>query len=115
MSTKRRRRIKTTRRMSARSVAGSLRRRGLMSGRKVRSAIRRRRKNPFEKKFDLKRGDKIVITMDGERFLGKVLTAEHYGARDGWFIEIDKDRGGYGYWKQGSDGGTVEKLKGGGR
>lgn len=64
----------------------------------------------FYKAFELAPGDRIAITTGGDRFVGVVLTAEHWGARDGWFIEIDKDFGGYGYWKQGCDGGVVEKL-----
>jgi hypothetical protein len=64
----------------------------------------------FPKEFDLVAGDEIVIHSGGREYRGKVLTAYHYGVHDGWYIEINKNHGGYGYWKQGPDGGSVEKV-----
>jgi len=76
----------------------------------------------FIKEFELVPGDRIRLTLPASEPFpagwakGTVLTAKHYGERDGWFIELEKDevspgwQRGYGYWKQGVDGGTVEKL-----
>ena len=76
----------------------------------------------FIKEFELVPGDRVRLTMPASEPFpagwaeGKVLTAKHYGERDGWYIELEKDKvspgwqKGYGYWKQGVDRGTVEKL-----
>lgn len=77
----------------------------------------------FVKTFDLKTDDKIRLTLpDGYQVAGKVISADHWGNRDGWYIEIRKDllteknrasnfiQSDYGYWKEGCDGGRVEKL-----
>lgn len=75
--------------------------------------------NNFTKDFELKPGDHIALYAQGLKFTGKVLTAHHYGKRDGWYIEFthtsspyfNRDIAGhYGYWKQAQDGGRVEKL-----
>jgi hypothetical protein len=63
----------------------------------------------MESKLVIKTGDKVTIMAQGMIITGIVLTAHYYGERDGWFIEINQDNYGYRYWKQGSDGGTVEK------
>jgi hypothetical protein len=60
----------------------------------------------FVKHFDLKNGDRVRI--NGREF--NVKTAIHYGKTDGWYIETFRDDGTYGYWKQGIDGGTIEKV-----
>lgn len=77
----------------------------------------------FKKEFELIPGDKIRITIPtasgsfpagwGE---GSVISAKFYGENEGWYIELDKHnvspgwQTGYGYWKQGDDGGYVEKI-----
>lgn len=77
----------------------------------------------FKKEFELVPGDKIRITIPtasdpfpagwGE---GSVISAKFYGEDEGWYIELDKYnvspgwQTGYGYWKQGYDGGYVEKI-----
>ena len=77
-------------------------------------------KKNFTKDFDLVKGDKIKVTAQGCEIFGTVLTAYFWGKKDGWYIEymIDEQAsfrpsrfsGNYGYWKQGCDGGTVEKI-----
>lgn len=64
----------------------------------------------------IKKGDHIAIHRDKNNYYrpnstpleGKVLSANHYGINDGWFIECTNPDGtGYYYWKQGSDGGML--------
>ncbi|HUV52284.1 MAG TPA: hypothetical protein VMW64_04330 [Dehalococcoidia bacterium] len=77
----------------------------------------------FKKEFDLAKGDRVKITIPTASGSfpagwseGTVISANFYGERDGWYIESDKDKvslgwdTGYGYWKQGMDGGYVEKI-----
>ena len=64
----------------------------------------------FPKEFELRSGDNIEIRSGGRSYFGKVITAQWWDVHTGWYIEIAKDHGGYGYWKQGCDGGTVRKL-----
>jgi len=71
--------------------------------------------------MDIKKGDRVRITMPAQEpwpagwSEGTVLSAKHY-EDSGWLIELEKDKVspgwdlGYGYWKQGQDGGTIEKL-----
>lgn len=77
----------------------------------------------YTKDFDLYPGDRIRVTMPAQYPFpagwaeGKVIDAYFYGEDNGWYIEFEKDdvsygwQTGYGYWKQGVDGGTVEKLE----
>lgn len=75
----------------------------------------------YTKDFNIVPGDRVRITVgardpwpagSGE---GIVASAVFYDT-DGWLIEWDKDtvsegwQTGYGYWKQGQDGGTVEMI-----
>lgn len=63
----------------------------------------------------LKRDDKIAIKRDVNNYYrpnsrmleGTVISANYYGTTDGWFIELNTEEFGYGYWKQGSDGGEL--------
>ena len=77
----------------------------------------------------IKKGDRVRITVQGGRGVygagwgeGIVLSAANNEWNPdkpaNWYIELDKDKcggrnweTGYGYWKQGCDGGTVELLK----
>ena len=75
----------------------------------------------YTKDFDLLPGDRVRITMPAQGSFpagwseGEVITANWYW-NGGWYIESEKDnvsygwQTGYGYWKQDTDGGTVEKL-----
>jgi len=77
----------------------------------------------FKKEFDLVPEDKIRITIPTASGSfpagwseGRVISAKFYGEDDGWYIELDNYKvspgwqAGYGYWKQGYDGGYVEKI-----
>lgn len=55
--------------------------------------------------------DEIVFKWQGIEVKGKVLSADHYGD-DGWYIEFNKTTDGYGYWKQGPDGGKLIGVNG---
>ena len=79
----------------------------------------------YKKVFDLAPGDRVKIMIPGrDPFTrgwgeGIVITAKFWGPEDGWYIEYNKDEVdpesnwelGYGYWKQGVDGGFVAKRK----
>ena len=56
-------------------------------------------------------GDRISIMCSAWEYTGTVLSAYHY-EREGWFIEIEKDGNGYGYWKQYIDTGFITELNG---
>jgi len=67
----------------------------------------------------IEKGSRVRITLpNGQWGEGLVLTATNWNGGntrpDNWYIELEKDKGnsgtGYGYWKQGPDGGTVELL-----
>ncbi len=68
----------------------------------------RSRRDPS--KLDIGKGDKVRIRSQGHTVTGTVKTASNWGGRDGWYIELHDENGRYHYWKQGPDGGTVEKL-----
>lgn len=66
-------------------------------------------------KLVLRKGDKIVVTKDGEEHAGTVITAQNYGwtpESPDWYIEFRCEDHGYHYWKQSLDGGTVVKVGG---
>ena len=62
----------------------------------------------------LRKGDKIRITIGIKTYEGVVRTAVNYtniGSNVScWYIEMDSPEYGYMYWKQDQDGGTVRKL-----
>jgi len=74
----------------------------------------------YSKDIYLEKGDKVRITIPSGDWpgwaIGTVITASWYEDA-GWLIEFDKTEVspgwqlGYGYYKQGDDGGTVEKLE----
>lgn len=54
-----------------------------------------------------------VTLPSGRVLIGKVISSEFYGDRDGWYIEFRNSHGvgngmNYAYWKQGKDGGSVQ-------
>jgi len=71
----------------------------------------------------MRAGDRVRIEMPAVGYgfgaggaEGTVLSADHWG-KNGWYIELEKDKAwgrgwqkGYGYWKQGEDGGTVTRM-----
>lgn len=65
--------------------------------------------------------DKIAVMVQGITVRGTVYSADWYGVRDGWYIEITNAEfenrplnftGNYSYWKQGNDGGRIIELNG---
>jgi hypothetical protein len=59
-------------------------------------------------------GSKITIESQGSRVSGTVLTAwnaANRGDPENWYIELIRDDGGYGYWKQLIDGGRIVSVK----
>lgn len=57
----------------------------------------------------IQKGDTIKIKSQGTTAEGTVLSADYYGERDGWYIELEAP---YRYWKQGFDGGYVVEVNG---
>jgi hypothetical protein len=62
----------------------------------------------------IEKGSIVVIKAQGITVTGKVLTADNWGDRDGWYIEMTEANvpGGYSYWKQGQDGGKLVSVNG---
>lgn len=60
------------------------------------------------------KGTPVVIKAQGLTVRGEVISAEHYGSGDGWYIELGNANvpGGYSYWKQGQDGGELVEVDG---
>lgn len=60
------------------------------------------------------KGERVAITCAGRRVVGVVLSAWNEarpGSGPNWYVEITRESdGGYGYWKQRIDGGTIEVL-----
>lgn len=77
-----------------------------------RTADRIRREQP---KVEIGRGDFVEIKIPTGHsagvYQGTVLAANYWSDHDGWYIEFDRPNAGYGYWKQGPDGGTVTVLR----
>lgn len=75
----------------------------------------------YTKTFELSPKDRIRIAVNNYTVEGEVISANFYD-RDGWYVEINKDlsternrplhlsASNYGYWKQGQDGGKIEKI-----
>lgn len=60
----------------------------------------------------IKRDDTVVIQWNGIKIEATVLTANHWGKQDGWYIEMVDKNGVYRYWKQNQDGGElIEHIK----
>ncbi len=69
----------------------------------------------YERQIErINKDDQVEIAAQGIIVRGTVLTAQWYGERDGWYIEMDHANvpGGYSYWKQGYDGGRINKVNG---
>jgi hypothetical protein len=54
-------------------------------------------------------GDTITIHSQNRHRTGIINSISHYGTDDGWYIEMTCYDGSC-YWKQGIDGGYVEKI-----
>jgi hypothetical protein len=65
-------------------------------------------------KMKITKGDTVVIQAQGIKVKGEVLSADNWGGKDGWYIELTKANvpGGYSYWKQGQDGGKLIEVRG---
>ncbi len=59
-------------------------------------------------------GDEIIVAAQSIKVKGTVLTVDHYGAEDGWYIQMSPATvpGNFSYWKQGIDGGNVIAVNG---
>lgn len=56
-------------------------------------------------------GDLVRIKCEGRSYTGTVTFADDCGGELGWTVQfLHADGRGPGYWKQGPDGGTIEKL-----
>jgi hypothetical protein len=62
----------------------------------------------------VKVGDRITVQAQGIAVTGTVVTADHYGEEDGWYIQMTDANvpGGFSYWKQGFDGGRITHING---
>lgn len=57
------------------------------------------------------KNDVVVIEHRGMKVEGTVLSANHWGESEGWYIEMIDTDGMYRYWKQGEDGGELLEVK----
>lgn len=62
----------------------------------------------------ISKGDVVTIAAQGIKVTGEVLSADYWGEKDGWYIELTKANvpGGYSYWKQRYDGGKIVSING---
>ena len=60
------------------------------------------------------KGDTVVLKAQGLKVSGQVLSADYWGEKDGWYIELTMANvpGSYAYWKQGQDGGELISVNG---
>ena len=61
--------------------------------------------------WTIRQGDHLTIRAQGIVISGTVLSANFWGDKDGWYIELATDQGGYSYWKQGCDGGEIMAVQ----
>jgi DNA phosphorothioation-dependent restriction protein DptG len=61
-------------------------------------------------KQNIQVGDMVTIYCQKTSRTGKVNTIQHFGADSGYYIEMTTSSGCACYWKQGVDGGYVEKV-----
>ena len=67
-----------------------------------------------EQGLQIKKGDRVMIYTAGDQYTGEVISADNMTSHrpdqpDNWYLEV-YTRNGYGYWKQGVDGGVVKLL-----
>lgn len=60
----------------------------------------------------IEKGTEVAIMFNGRKIKGTVISARNWGGNDGWYIELTREDGGYGYWKQGPDGGALVEVGG---
>lgn len=55
-------------------------------------------------------GDIVTIKTNDKEYTGEVLSADYWGAKSGWYIELVWGEKGYFYYKQEFDGGDIIKI-----